>query len=312
MELRHLRYFVAAAEELHFGRAAERCFVAQPALSKQIANLERELGVRLFYRIKRRVELTDAGEAFLPEAKAVLERANNAGEIAARAGRGEVGHLKVGFTGMTLYGILPEIVRSFAERYPDVGITLEEGCTETLTRGLLDGRLDVGLLHPPLKAEGLVMETVHSESLAAALPEGHPLANYPEVSLIELADDQFIFWPRDEAPALYDEFIALCHSVGFSPKIKNETGLPQTVVGLVAAGIGVSLVWESMRNLQRPGIVYRPLKGDSLRLETAVARYRQNHSTALEAFMETVSEISSMLAKKDQWHTEAYKPHNLA
>ncbi len=153
---------------------------------------------------------------------------------------------------------------------------------------------------------------VIGEVEACCLPGGHPLANYPEVSLIELADDQFIFWPRYEAPALYDEFIALCHSVGFSPKIKNETGLPQTVVGLVAAGIGVSLVWESMRNLRRPGVVYRPFKGDSLRLETAVARDRQNHSTALDAFVEAAIETSSVLAEKDQWHVEAYKPHKLA
>jgi len=308
MELRHLRYFVAAAEELHFGRAAERCFVAQPALSKQIANLERELGVRLFHRIKRRVELTDAGEAFLPEALAVLERAARAGEIAARAGRGEVGHLNVGFTGMALYSILPEIVRSFEGRYSGVEISLEEGCSGTLTHGLRDGRLDVGLLHPPVEDKGLVPETIHSEGLVVALPEGHRLSDLPEVPLSDLAEDSFVFCPRDEAPALYDELIALCRSAGFSPKIKKETGLPQTVIGLVAAGVGVSLVWESMRSLQRPGVVYRPLEGCSPRLETAVVRRRDDRSTALAAFVEMVRETGGAFAEKERWRAEASPP----
>lgn len=302
MELRQVRYFVAVAEELHFGRAAERTHVAQPALSKQVRNLERGLGVELFDRSERRVKLTDAGRAFLEKAYSVLEGVREAEAAAMRAARGEVGRLSVGFTGYTLYGVLPEAVRAFGERFPGVELSVQEGCTRTLTEGLLNGRFDVGLLHPPVAEEAedaLALETVASEPLIAALPEEHPLAGRAEIPVAGLADDPFVLCPRNNGPHHHDAIVAVCRAAGFGPRMVNESGLPQTVIGLVAAGVGVSLVWESMGNLKRPGIAYARLAGSTPRLETAVARRRGNPSAVVRAFVEVTKGLGSTVSRVD-------------
>ncbi|CAA9458149.1 MAG: hypothetical protein AVDCRST_MAG02-1677 [uncultured Rubrobacteraceae bacterium] len=286
MELRQLRYFVAVAEELHFGRAAERTHVAQPALSKQVRNLERELGVELLDRSERRVKLTDAGRVFLEKAYSVLEGAEEAEAAAARAARGEVGRLSVGFSGYTLYGVLPEAVRAFRNRFPGVELSVQEGCTKALTEGLMGGRFDVGLLHPPL-GEGaggaLELETVATEPLIAALPEDHPLAGEAEIPLSALANDTLV---------------AACRAAGFGPRAANEEE-PQTAIGLVAAGVGVALVWESMGNLKRPGVVYARLAGTPPRLETAVAWRRGNPSAVVRAFVEVVKGLDPSVSRVD-------------
>lgn len=299
MELRHVRYFVAVAEELHFGRAAERTHVAQPALSKQVRALERELGVELLDRSERRVKLTEAGRAFLEKAYSVLEGVGEAERAAVRAGRGEVGHLSVGFSGMSLYGALPGTVRAFGERFPGVELTLHEGCTGDVTEGLVNGRFDVGFLHPPV-AEGvrdaLALDVIRSETLIAALPEGHSLSGREEVSLAELAADPFVLCPKSASREYHDGVAALCREAGFDPEVANEAGLPQTVIGLVAAGVGVSLVWESMRNLKRPGVVYAGLAGPTPTLATAVARRHGNRSTVMRAFVDVARETSGTVS----------------
>ena len=288
MELRQLRYFVAVAEELHFGRAAERTHVAQPALSKQVRNLERELGVELLDRSERRVKLTDAGSVFLEKAYSVLEGAEEAEAAAVRAARGEVGRLSVGFSGYALYGVLPEALRAFRSRFPGVELSAQEGCAETLAEGLMGGRFDVGLLHPPVE-EGvggaLELETVTTEPLIAALPEDHPLAGEAEIPLNALADDTLV---------------AACRVAGFGPRVANEEGQPQTVIGLVAAGVGVALVWESMSNLKRTGVVYASLAGSPPRLETAVAWRRGNPSAVVRAFVEVVKGLCPTVSGVDE------------
>ena len=291
MELRHVRYFVVVAEELHFGRAARRTRVAQPALSKQVRSLESELGVELLDRGRRQVGLTDAGRAFLEEAYAILDRVGQAERTAVRAARGEIGRLAVGFTGMTLYGIFPEAVRAFGARFPGVDLAVQERCTRTLSEGLLSGDLQVGLLHPPVAehaADALAVDVVRAEPLIAALPEGHPLSGREEISVADLADDAFVAFPRDEGPEQYDETVAFCRRAGFSPRVANETASPQTVIGLVAAGVGVSLVWESMGNLKRPGVVYSRLAEPAPRMATAVAWRRGNPSAVVKNFVEVV------------------------
>lgn len=296
MELRHVRYFVAVAEELHFGQAARRTHVAQPALSKQVRSLELELGVELLDRRKRGVRLTDAGKAFLEKAYLILDRVGEAEQAAVRASRGEVGQLTVGFSGMSLYSILPETVRAFGERFPGVELTLQEQCTRTLTEGLLSASFDVGFLHPPVTTDALVLHKVWSEPLIAALPQGHPLSGREEVSVADLAEDPFVLFPRNECPEHYDEIVALCRVAGFSPKVTHETALPQTVIGLVAAGVGVSLVWESMRDLKRPGVVYSRLTDPAPRMATAVAWRRDNHSPVLRAFVDVARETSGAVS----------------
>lgn len=296
MELRQVRYFVAVAEELHFGRAARRVHVAQPALSKQVMNLERELGARLLDRRGRKVELTEAGRVFLERARVILDQIGEAGEEAARAGRGEVGRLSVGFTGMTLYGAVPRIVRAFGERYPGVDLALREMCTPTMTEGLLGRRVDIGFLHPPVgEAVGkeLAVKGMMSEPLIVALPEDHALSGLPEVPLGRLAEERFVIVPRDEGPELHDRIMSTCHASGLSPAIANQNAPSQTTaLGLVAAGVGVSLVWECMRNLGRSGVVYRPLAGQTPRLETALAWRRDDSSPVLAAFLALVREVA--------------------
>ena len=296
MELRQVRYFVAVAEELHFGRAARRVHVAQPALSKQVMGLERELGARLLDRRGRKVELTEAGRVFLERARIILDQVGEAEQAAARAGRGEVGRLTVGFTGMSLYGDVPRIVRMFGERYPGVDLALREMSTPTMTEALLGRRVDVGFLHPPLEVAGheeLAVESMMSEPLIVALPEGHKLSERSEVPLPRLAEERFVIVPRDEGPDLHNRIMGTCHASGVSPAVANQNAPSQTTaIGLVAAGVVVSLVWECMRNLRRPGVVYRPLAEETPRLETALAWRRDDPSPVLAAFLTLTREVA--------------------
>jgi DNA-binding transcriptional LysR family regulator len=297
MELRQVRYFVAVAEELHFGWAARRVHVAQPALSKQVMNLEHELGVRLLDRRGRKVELTEAGRVFLERARVVLEGVAEAELAAARAGSGETGRLTVGFTGMALYGAIPGIVKAFGERYPGVDLALREMRTPAMTEALLGRRLDIGFLHPPVgetAGEALAVEGITSEPLIAAVPEGHELCGLPEVPLDRLAEERFVIVPRDEGPELHDRIMGTCHVSGVSPAVANRNAPSQTTaLGLVAAGVGVSLVWECMRSLGRSGVVYRPLVGQTPRMETALAWLRDDPSPVLALFLALTRELKT-------------------
>ncbi len=297
MELRQIRYFVAVAEELHFGRAARRVHVAQPALSKQVMNLERELGARLLARRGRKVELTEAGRVFLERALVILEGVAEAELAAARAGRGETGRLTVGFTGMALYGAAPRIVRAFGERHPGVDLALREMRTPAIAEALSGRRVDVGFLHPPVgEAAGdeLSFEGMTSEPLIVALPEEHALCALPAVSLGQLAEERFVIVPRDEGPELHDRIMGTCRASGLSPAVANRNAPSQTTaLGLVAAGVGVSLVWECMRDLGRSGVVYRPLAGQTPRLETALAWRSDDPSPVLAAFLALIREFAT-------------------
>ncbi|MCG8353635.1 MAG: LysR family transcriptional regulator [Chloroflexales bacterium] len=287
MELRQLRYFVAVAEELHFGRAAERLHIAQPALSQQIQTLERILGVQLLQRTKRQVALTDAGRLFLQQARLTLLHAEQTVQVAVQASRGAIGRLVLGFTGMTLYSVMPTIVRVFRERYPGIDLVVQEMCTEDQARALQNSQIHVGLLNPPIRADAIDVEPIFSEPLIAVLPDQHPLAGLPVISLAYLADEPFILFPRTNGPCLYDAIMSMCCQAEFSPRVVYETPLPQTKIGLVAAGIGVTLICASMANVQRPGVVYKTLLEQTPELKTAVAwRRADNISPVVQSFLE--------------------------
>ncbi|MBV9229224.1 MAG: LysR family transcriptional regulator, partial [Chloroflexi bacterium] len=192
MELRHLHYFIAVAEELHFGKAAERLQMAQPPLSQQIRQLEDELGVQLFYRTKRHVQLTEAGHVFLQEARQTLIQAEQAIVAARRAGRGELGRLAIGFVGSATSDILPTLIRGFQERYPEVELLLRELTTAQQVRALQDGRIHVGILRPPVHDDTLRIETLFKEPLIVALPERHPLSSQVQLPIEALAREHFI------------------------------------------------------------------------------------------------------------------------
>ncbi|MFB4277558.1 MULTISPECIES: LysR family transcriptional regulator [unclassified Nonomuraea] len=266
MNLQQLRYAVALAEELNFGRAALREGVRQPPFSQQIGKLEEELGVQLFERTTRQVRLTPAGEAFVAEARTSLAHAELAAEAARRAGRGEAGRLAIGFVGSATNLTLPRVLRRFRARYPAVQVELRELTTAQQAEELRQGLLDVGLLHAPLAgaaAEMLSTRTVARELLLAALPSGHPLATRTPLPAAALAGEPFVMFPRRYGPGLYDQITAVARAAGFEPGIVQEAVQMQTIVGLVAAGIGVSIVPESVARLRRGDVVFRPLSPET-------------------------------------------------
>ena len=269
MELRHLKYFVALGEALHFRRAAERLSIAQPALSQQIQQLERELGVRLLERTQRRVSLTDAGIVFLEHARATLAEAAEAIRLARLAGRGEVGHLGVGAVTSALYGIFPDVVRVYRERYRDVHLTLHELHGDEQTRALRSGRIQVSFLRPPVDEAGIEVRTITREPWVIAMPADHRLAKRLRVPLKALAGESFVGFPRELSPVLYDQLISMCQQAGFSPRIVQEAHM-QTIVSLVAAGIGVALVPATLQNLSRKGLLYKGTRRS--RLATRIGR----------------------------------------
>ncbi|MFC4117930.1 LysR family transcriptional regulator [Nonomuraea zeae] len=262
MNLHQLRYAIALAEELNFSRAALRDGVRQPPFSQQIGKLEEELGVRLFERTTRQVRLTPAGEAFVAEARASLTHAALAAESARRVGRGEAGRLVVGFVGSAANFTLPKVLRHFRTRYPSVHVELRELPTAQQAEQLRQGLLDVGLLHAPLAglaAEVLTTRTVALELLLAALHADHRQAACRSLSMSALATDPFVMFPRRYGPALYDQITALARAAGFQPRIVQEAVQMQTIVGLVAAGIGVSIVPASLARQRRADVAFRPL-----------------------------------------------------
>lgn len=290
MELRHLRYFVAVAEERHFGRAATRLAMAQPPLSTQIKALERELGVELFHRGPRGVTLTAAGEAFAAgayEALAVVERASVS---ARRAAAGELGRLHVGFVSSAAYGPLPDAVRRFRERYGGVSLSLEELSTDIQLRDLRGGALDVGLFRMGFDfaeepSDELSIERIAREPFVLALPQDHPLAGREVLSLADVAADAFVHFPRKSNPSLHDQVARYCLSAGFVPQVVQEAKLMQTIVGLVVAGLGVALVPASLMRLQREGVVYRPLAEREVASEMVAVWRRDNPSVTLPNFL---------------------------
>ena len=293
MELRHLRYFITVAEELHFSRAAERLQIAQPPLSQQIRCLEEELGVQLFERTKRRVQLTDAGQVFLLEARRVLTQLEQAVMMAQRASRGEIGRLGVGVNATAAQSFLPEILRVFRERFPDVELVLHELASHKQAQGIREDQIDIGFLYLPIIDDSAFsFMSVLREPLIVALPETHPLAGLPEIPLSALVNESFVLPPRHLGPGFYDQIINLCHQAGFSPKVAQEAILVQTIVSLVAGGVGVALVPASLQNLQRVGVIYKALQGQTPELEMAAVWRQDNSSSVLQEFLKVVREIA--------------------
>jgi len=291
VELRHLRYFVAVAQELHFGRAAERLFMAQPPLSQQIQQLEKELGVDLFKRTSRRVELTAAGTVFLEDARAILAHAEVAVLRAQAAGRGESGRFVVGFVGSALYSVLPDILREFSALFPDVELVLQEMLGHEQGRALRERRIHVGFARLPPSEPGVQVEVLVREPLLAAVPAKNPLAYRDSIRLSELAGEPFIIFPRSPESGYSQFLLNICRSAGFSPRIVQEVGETQTAIGLVAAGIGVALVPAAVENLRRSGMAYVPLEEPAPRVDLTIAFAESESSPVLPHFLEIARRI---------------------
>ncbi len=268
MELRHLRYFVAVAEEGHITRAAERLEMQQPPLSQQIKAIERELNVQLLYRQPRGVALTEAGQAFFRDAKDILAQLERAVETTRRTARGELGQITVGVTATAHFNpVVTGAIRGFRQSRPQVSLRLEEAGTSELLSRLRNGRVDVAFVRALLgDTEGLVVNALSVEPMLVALPREHPLSKRQKsgaeaLSLKALATEPFILYRRPEGPGLTDTIVAACQAAGFNPRVGQEAPRPVSALNFVAAGLGITLVPASLRRMGMEGVVFRSLKG---------------------------------------------------
>ena len=256
-ELRLIRYFVAVAEELHFGRAAARLRMAQPGLSQQIQALERLLGVRLLERTSRQVTLTPAGALLLTEGRRLLAEAERIAGRVRRTGLGEIGRVTVAAIGSATYDVVPRLLRAQRTRFPDVEVLLREMSTPAQVQALRSGEVDVGFLRLPADTTGLVTHAVREDRMALMIPDAHPLARRTRIPLRALAREPLILFPASPRPSWADTVVAACREAGFEPLVAQEAMESATVVSFVAAGIGIALVPEGLKVLARPGVVFR-------------------------------------------------------
>ena len=290
MELRHLRYFLAVAEELHFHRAATRLHISQPPLSQQIRALERELGVTLLERNRRRVTLTVAGEGFRDDARSILAAVERASERARHVARGSLGTLSIGFVGSAMFSpTLPDILREFRAGHPDVELVLRELPTTAQLHALVGGELDVGVIRGPVAESEidpqLELMTIQRERLVAALPADHRLAARRRLRAEDLRGESFVILARREAPGLYASLAAAMSDVGGLPEDVLEVAEMQTIISLVAGGFGVSLVPTSVGQVDRSGVAFRPIAGATQTIELSVAWRAGTGSPVRDAFL---------------------------
>lgn len=292
MELRHLRYFVAVAEEGNVTRAADKLGIGQPPLSQQILAFERELQVKLFVRTGHGVSLTEAGKALLVDARRLLEDAQQAVLNAQRAGRGETGHLHLGFTASAAFHpAVRSLIRAFRNSYPGIGLTLTEGATTHLLSLLEEGRLDLAFLRPGAHSfAGVALHDVAEEPMKAVLPITHPLAQRRRIALPALAQDPFILIPRAGSPMLHDEIISACRNAGFDPIRGQQAPQLSSVVSLVAAEFGVSLVPASVSQLHAEGVVYIDISGVRLISKLALASREGDDSAKVGNFLAVLTD----------------------
>jgi len=291
VELRHLRYFVAVAEELHFGRAAKRLHIAQPPLSQQIRRLEQDLGVSLFHRTNRRVELTDAGRAFLAEARMTLAQAEHARDVASRAARGDVGQLIIGYMASAELNVFPRLLPAFRRRHPDIELAFQLlGASEQL-EALHDRQIHAGFLRLPASDSTLTVRSILREPLVVVLPERHPLAGRRSLSLSALRGERFILFARRFAPGYYDALMRMCRKAGLEPKVVHESNRFHTTLSLVAAGRGIFITGKSVERLGRPGIVCRPLRPRVPDIEMGVVYDSRNPSPLLRSFVAVIDDV---------------------
>lgn len=290
MELRHLRYFVAVAAERNFTRAADKLGIGQPPLSQQIKSLERELGVDLFIRTPQGAELTRAGEAFLVEARRVLDDAERAALVAQRAARGESGQIRIGFTGSAAFNpLVPSLIQRYKQRFPDVDLTLEEANTPQLLKGLADDRLDAVFFRPDrdstLALPGIALHRFPDEPMKIALPSAHPLAARRRLPLAALEREPFVLVAGPAGSTLHDEIVRGCAEAGFSPRLAQPAPQVSSVVNLVAAGLGVSIVPAAIAQVQVKGVRYLDVTGVRLRARLALGWRDKNPLPTVSEFV---------------------------
>ncbi|MDB5919264.1 MAG: LysR family transcriptional regulator [Massilia sp.] len=295
MELRHLRYFVAVAEELHFTRAAERLHIGQPPLSHAIQVLEADIGAQLFERSKRWVRLTEAGKLFLDDARRILALADQAVETARRAARGEAGELRIGFTYSTpLTPLFAEVINRYRQDHPFVTLTLHEMATLRQLEAIGQRTLDLGFVRPPEVAvpNAVKLTPLREDPLMVVLPDWHPLAAKPALAISELAELPFVMYPPGGGTGIYPQIFRLCRAAGFVPRVGQTAGEASTIIGLVAAGSGVSLLPSSFDRIRMDGVRYRPLLDVDATTMLLLAQRAGEQSPLVDAFVALVTDAA--------------------
>ncbi|WP_199255089.1 LysR substrate-binding domain-containing protein [Mycolicibacterium mengxianglii] len=293
MELRHLRYFRAVAEELHFGRAAERLLIAQPPLSQQIRQLERELGAPLLIRSTRSVQLTPAGQAFLARTVTILEAVDEAAEQVRRIAEGVEGRLVIGCVGSATYSLLPRLVRELRQALPNVDLSVRgEMLVPAQLAALHAGEIDIGLLRPPVLDPDITVEVIRRDRLLVALPVGHRLAQRAELDIVDLRDEDFISHAGRGRSRMGTLLTTLCSDAGFTPRIRHDVAETSTLVTLVAAGLGVAVVPEPTSALDIAGVCYRPLSAAAA-IELVAAYRSPSVSPLIGNVLAVLGEITS-------------------
>jgi DNA-binding transcriptional LysR family regulator len=285
VELRHLRYFIAVAEELNFSRAAERLHMAQPPLSAAIRQLERDLGVDLFVRTTREVKLTDAGRAFLQGARRTLADADRASEDAKRAAAGELGHLRLAYSWSTRFETLPALGRAFRASHPDVELLAQEMWNARMPPAFGSGSIDLALSLCPEIAAELELAPIRNERLVALLPEAHPLAREEAIPLSALAEEEFVVFPREIAPRLHDAFMAFYRRAGFEPRVRHESFHTGWDLGVLAEIPAAALAPQSVAGGLPEGIVAVALSEPTDSVETCLVWRGDDSSRAVASFV---------------------------
>lgn len=292
MELRYLSAFAAVADDLHFGRAAKRLQKAQPALSQQIRQLERELGVQLFERNTRSVRLTPVGAAFLEPVRRVLDDVDMATRAAQAAGKGEFGRVTVGFAGASRVVALPLLTRAVRAAHPGIEFVIrDQAHTKASLERVLDRSLDLGFVRLPISRLGIDTRAILNERLICALPSDHRLARRGRVPIAELAEDPFVLFPSDSGSRLREETLRVCQEAGFNPTVAQEAPDSHTILALVAAGVGVTLTLTSCEFIKQPGLVFRPLAGKAVWLQSGLAWRTDNPSAVLSSVLTIAEQV---------------------
>ncbi|NMN93794.1 LysR substrate-binding domain-containing protein [Antrihabitans stalactiti] len=291
MELRHLEHFVAVAEELHFGRAAARLRLAQPALSQSVRQLEAELGVTLLARTTRQVSLTPSGEFFYRETVRNLESLESSARAVRRISDGRAGLIRIGFTGTASFDRLPIIARATKQRLPGVALEIHgDLLTPGLVEGLRTNHLDLAVLRPPVAGDDIVVRNIATEKLVLALPIDHRLSTEPALEVSDLAYDDFVMY-SDTHSAVNDVVTRSCRAAGFTPRREHEAPGTSVLLALVAAGLGIALVPESVRALTLAGVVFRDISGAET-IDLALAWNRNQPSTLVETLLGALDEAN--------------------
>ena len=299
MELRHLRYFVAVADELNFTRAAQRLGITQPSLSSQIRQLETEMGTPLLRRETRGIELTDAGKLMLEEARVILAEVERAKMGVGRRARGETGKINIGSAGATYFHpLIPTIIHEFKKKYPDVVLMPEESNTSLLLARLRAGAIDLAFVRPPFSdTDGLRFEPLVKEPILMVLPAAHPLRRSKSAPLSALAQERIILFPRTINAPVYDAILATIVRAGFNPHLAQEAPQVASAIPMVAEGLGVTLVPKSMSRLHPEGVVFIPVEGPALPAEICLAHRRTERSSAIRNFV-TIARRQTQIAAR--------------